>query len=201
VWKFKVPGGPVMASPAVAEGRTFVAGCDSMLHVIDTAKGKELGAVEIGGQAGATAAVVGERLYVGTMSNQVLAIDWKKPEVAWKYEPEKRQQPFFASAAVTDALVIVGSRDKRVHALDRKTGKPAWTFPTEGRVDASPVVVGKQVYAPSLDGKLYVLDVGSGKELAQIDLGSAVAASPAVGGGRLVVGTEKGVLFCLGAKR
>jgi outer membrane protein assembly factor BamB len=76
LWKFKVPGGPVMGSPAVVEGRTFVAGCDSMLHVIDTASGKETGNVELGGQVGASVAVGGERLFIGTMTNQVQAVDW-----------------------------------------------------------------------------------------------------------------------------
>ena len=41
MWKFKTAG-PVNGSPAVAGGRTFVAGCDSTLHVLDMANGKEL---------------------------------------------------------------------------------------------------------------------------------------------------------------
>ena len=44
---------------AVAEGRTFVAGCDSILHVVSTDQGKELAQVDLGGQAGASAAVDG----------------------------------------------------------------------------------------------------------------------------------------------
>jgi hypothetical protein len=38
---FKVPGGPVMGSPAIINNTTFVAGCDSELHVIDTATGSK----------------------------------------------------------------------------------------------------------------------------------------------------------------
>ena len=30
LWEFKVPGGPVMGSPAIIQNTTFVAGCDSM---------------------------------------------------------------------------------------------------------------------------------------------------------------------------
>src|SRR5262245_33725678 len=41
-WEFRVAGGPVQATPAVAAGYTFVAGCDSNLHVIDTKTGKEV---------------------------------------------------------------------------------------------------------------------------------------------------------------
>ena len=37
LWTFKVPGGPVLGSPAIiGKARTFVAGCDSIMHVIDT---------------------------------------------------------------------------------------------------------------------------------------------------------------------
>jgi outer membrane protein assembly factor BamB len=199
-WKFKVPGGPVMAAPAVVGKRTFVAGCDSTLHVIDITNGKELASVKIDGQTGATAAVSGSRLFVGNMNNQFLAIDWKKAEVLWTYEAERRKQPFFASAAVTDKLVIVGSRDKLVHALDPKTGHEVWSFATRGKVDGSPVVAGKRVYAPSLDGNLYVLDLAKGKQVQKLELGQEIAASPAVAGDVLVIGTREGWLYCLGKK-
>jgi outer membrane protein assembly factor BamB len=199
LWKFQVPGGPVMATPTVVGDRTFVAGCDSMLHVIDTAKGKELGSVELDGQVGATAAVVGDNLYVGTMTNQLLAVDWKKVEVVWKFEAAKRPQPFFASAAVTEDLVIAGSRDKRIRALDRKTGREVWSYLTEGKVDSSPVVVGQRVFAGSQDNHLYMLDL-KGMLLEKWDLGDAISGSPAVGGGCVVIGTEKGIVYCLGSK-
>jgi outer membrane protein assembly factor BamB len=201
-WKFKTQG-PVNGSPSVAQGRTFVAGCDSSVHVIDVARGKELLAVNLNGQAAATAAVVGDHLYVGTMTNEVHAIDWKKGQVDWSFQaqPENRPQPFYASAAVSGDLVVVGSRDKRIYALDRNSGKEVWSFSTKGRVDASPVIVGKRVYAGSLDGKLYVLDLASGQEFQKITLDGPISGSPAVVEGRLLVGTQKGTVYCLGEKR
>jgi outer membrane protein assembly factor BamB len=201
LWKFQVAGGPVLGTPVVLEDRTFAAGCDSTLHVLDVSKGKELATLELGGQIGAAAAVVGDQFYVGTMTNQVLGIDWKKPEVKWTFQPEDRPQPFYASAAVTDKLVITGSRDRHVHALERATGKEIWKFPTGGKVDSSPVVVGERVYVGSADGKLYVLNLEDGKLVQKIDLGGAISASPAVAGGCLVIGTEKNAVFCLGAKK
>jgi outer membrane protein assembly factor BamB len=199
-WKFRVPGGPVMAAPAVVRNRTFVAGCDSTLHVINLKDGKELASLDIGGQTGASSALSGDHLYVGTMANQFLAINWKKPSIEWTFEAQKRQQPFFASAAVTDKLVLVGSRDKLVHALDRKNGREVWSFPTRGKVDSSPVVVGQRVFVGSLDGNLYVLDLAKGTELKKFELGRGITASPAVGGNCLVIGTQEGRVFCLGKK-
>jgi outer membrane protein assembly factor BamB len=200
-WKFRVQGGPVLGSPVIAGDRTFAAGCDSSLHVIQIAKGAELASLNLGGQVGASAAVDGDHLYVGTMSGQFLAIDWKKPAIEWTFEPERGAQAFYASAAVTDKLVIVGSRDRRVHALNRKTGRPVWTFPTRDKVDSSPVVAGQRVYVGSNDGHLYVLDLAKGTELQKLNLGSAVMASPAVANDCLIIGTRKGVVYCLGAQK
>jgi eukaryotic-like serine/threonine-protein kinase len=199
LWKVKTDG-PVNGSPAVVGQRTFVAGCDSKLHVIDLDTGKKLESVELNGQAAATAAVRGDNLYVGTMTNQVLEVSWKEAKVTWAYEPEERAQAFYASAAVTDTLVVAGSRDRKIHVLERKSGKPVWEVATGGRVDASPVVVGKRVYAASMDGKLYVLDLNKGTVLQKLELGRNIAASPAVADGCLVIGTTDGVLYCLGKK-
>jgi outer membrane protein assembly factor BamB len=198
-WHFKTQG-PFNGSPAVANGRTFVAGCDSNVHVIDIAKGTELAAVDLGSQSGATAAVSGDHLYVGTMGNQVQAIDWKKGASAWTFQPAKRAQAFYSSAAVTTDLIIIGSRDKRIYALDRKTGVERWSFITDGRVDSSPVVVGDRIYCGSMDNFLYVIELTTGKQLKKIELDGPIAGSPAVAAGRLLIGTQKGTLYCFGEK-
>jgi len=201
LWEVKTEG-PVNGSPVVVGDTTFVAGCDSILHVLDAKTGKELGTVDLGGQAAATAAVLGDFAYVGTMTNQVVGIDWKNRKKAWEFEASRRQQPFYASAAVTDSLVIAGSRDKKVYGIDRKTGKEAWNFTADSQVDASPVVVGDRVYVGCLSdqGLFYVLDLKTGQKRQELNLDSAVCGSAAVGPDCLVVGTDKGTVYCLGKK-
>lgn len=200
LWQFKVPGGPVLATAAVANGLTFVAGCDSNLHIIDVQDGKEIAAIDIGGQTGATPAVRDDIVYLGTQNNQFLAIDLKKREVVWTFEPETRKQPFNSSAAATDKYVVVGCQNKRVYCLDRKNGKEVWTFVTEGRVDGSPVVVGERVYVGSQDGNLYVIDLNKGTEIQRLKLDDGITGSPAVSNGCLVIGTIKGTIYCFGEK-
>jgi outer membrane protein assembly factor BamB len=200
LWTFRVQGGPVMATPSIAQNRTFVAGCDSTLHILDATKGRELAAVELGSQIGAAAALVGDNLYVGTMGGTVLGVDWKKAKVLWTFEPAMNQQAFYSSVAATEKLIIVGGRDRRVHAIDRTTGTEVWSFVTKGAVDSSPVVVGNRVYAGSKDRNLYILDLAKGTQLAKHTLDGAILGSPAVSGGKLVIGTEKGTVYCFGAK-
>jgi outer membrane protein assembly factor BamB len=69
-------------------------------------------------------------------------------------------------------------------------------------VDGSPVVVGNRVYVGCLSstGEFYVLDLASGKEVQQITLDGAVTGSVAVGPDCVVVGTERGTVYCLGKK-
>ena len=201
LWDVRTDG-PVNGSPVVVGDTTFVAGCDSKLRVLDAKTGNELGAVELDGQAAATAAVHGDAAYVGTMGNQVVAVNWKTYRKLWAFEAPTRQQPFYASAAVTKDYVIAGSRDAKLYAIHRDTGKQAWSFTTDGLVDSSPVVVGDRVYTGCLsrEGDFYVLDVKTGRKVQELNLDSAVCGSIAVGPDCLLVGTDKGTLYCLGAK-
>jgi outer membrane protein assembly factor BamB len=194
-WKFRTEG-PVNGSVAVAEGHTFVAGCDSMVRVLDVKTGKEDRAVDLGGQCGAGAAVRGDRLYVGTMTGQFKAIDWKKGTLAWEYEGRE----FYASAAVTEDRVVVGGRDRKVHVLDRKTGRQVWTYLTRGNVDSSPVVAGGRIYVGSYDRHLYVLDLARGTLVQKVPLDGPIAGSPSVADGRVLIATLEGTLYCLGKK-
>jgi outer membrane protein assembly factor BamB len=199
IWEFKIEG-PIYGGVAVANGTTFLAGCDSLMHAIDVKTGKELGnPVDLKGQSGAASVVFGDYLYVGTMSNQVLAINLKTLRIAWEFEAPKRKQPFYASAAVDDDLVVIGSRDNKVWAIDRKTGKRKWDFLTDNKVDGSAVIVGDRVYVGSYDKRFYVLDK-KGTKVADFDLDGAILGSPAVADGRIVIGTEKGTIYCFGAK-
>ena len=203
LWTFRVQGGPVLATPAIAQDRTFVAGCDSTLHVLDAAKGEELSSLDLGSQIGSTAAVAGDHLFVGTMGNTVLGVDWKQGKISWVYEPEKTKQPFYSSPAVTEKLIIIGCRDRHIRALDRVKGTEVWDFAASGQVDCSPVIVGDRVIVGAKDrtGSLYVLDLAKGKLRAKIELDGAIIGSPAVSDSRLVIATEKGTVYCLGEKQ
>lgn len=197
-WKYKIEG-PINGSPGIVEGLTFVAGCDGILHVIKLADGKVVHKVPMGGPSGASAAIEGDRLYVGNMERSFLCIDWKKGEVVWEYEPPKTAS-FYSSAAIADGIAVVGARDRKIHGINMKDGKGAWVFQTRGRVDCSPIILGNKVYCPSGDGILYCLELKTGKKLWQQPLGAQVAASCAYGSGKLVISNGDGAVFCFGAK-
>jgi outer membrane protein assembly factor BamB len=69
-------------------------------------------------------------------------------------------------------------------------------------VDASPVVVGERVYVGSLsrDALFYVLDLKTGRKVQEVEVDGPVSGSVAVGPDCVLVGTDRGTLYCLGAK-
>ncbi len=185
--------------PSVAEANVFLAGCDGRLHVVDVERGERIAEVDLEGPTGSTAAVRGERLFVGTEAGTFFGIDWQAAEAVWRYESPAGAASYRSSAAVTDGAVIVGSRDRLVHALHPEDGAPLWTFATRRNVDASPVVVGERVFVGSADGRFYALALADGEALWEFEAGGGIVGSPAVAEGRLVVTTSRGDVFCFGA--
>jgi outer membrane protein assembly factor BamB len=183
----------------VTSGLAVAAGCDERLHILRVSDGKPQPSVSMGSVVGASAAILGSSVYIGTYGGEVLGIDWKAEKVVWRYRDPDKEFPILASAAVTDKMVITGGRDKNVRALDRESGKLLWKFATKARVESSPVIVGKRAFVGSSDGNLYGLDLQTGKKLWHYEAGAPITASPAVAAGCLVVGTEDGLLYCFGS--
>lgn len=199
LWKVSTDA-QVHGTVGVAGEVALSAGCDGQLRVIALDDGKVIRAIDASAQSAASAAILGDRVFIGTMGNRVLGIDWRQGTVEWAYENPDRSFPFQSSAAVTDKAVVIGGRDKLIHALDPKTGKALWTHATGARADSSPVIVGDRVFCGSGDGNLYALDLATGRETWRFEAGAPILASPAVAAGRLVIGTADGVLYCFGPK-
>jgi outer membrane protein assembly factor BamB len=196
VWKYATEG-PVHATPAIDRGNVYISGCDETLRVIDARSGKQIMSLPLGAYTGASAALWGDHLYVGTFANEVLGIDLKARVVRWSYKHTTRSFPFYSSAAVTDAAVVFGGRDKMVHCLERSSGKPRWTFSTGARVESSPLIVqDERVFVGSNDGVLYELNLATGKKIWTFTAGAPLSASPAAAQGALVIGSQDGVLYC-----
>lgn len=189
----------INGTPAVTPGGEIIfGGCDSFIHVLQLADGKELRQIESTAYIASSVATADGLGYVGNYGNVVLAFDPKGGEVKWKYRD--RNFPYFSSAAVTADRVILGGRDKRLHCIDRATGKGVWTFQTRGEVESSPVVCGDAIIVGSADGRLYCVALGDGRERWAYEIGAPVTASPAIADGRIVIGAEDGSVYCFGAK-
>ncbi len=151
-----------------------------------------------GGYTAASPAIVSQRAYFGTFSNDVVVADLRTKRTVWRYQNPARSFPFYSSAAAVGDRIVLGGRDKLVYCLNARTGKPFWTFPTKARVDSSPAIAGSRVYIGSNDGHFYVLDLITGKKLWDFEAGAPLSASPAIAESRVVIGAQDGRLYCFG---
>jgi len=186
-------------------GHVVLAGCDSRLHVINAADGKETNNVDIDGPTGSTPSMHGERVYFGTEGGTFYAIDIstagdKKPTVAWTYKDKQRNQPIRAAAAVSDRIVVYGAQSKAIYGLIPASGKEKWKVTTRSRVESSPVIAANRVVAATAAGKIYLLDAATGDVKWEYEAGGGFNASPAVVDGRIILGNTDGTLYCFGSK-
>jgi outer membrane protein assembly factor BamB len=151
--------------------------------------------LDTGGRVITAAAVVGGRVFVGSLSGKILAADLKTGAKLWELDTGA---PVQCSPAAAGDAVYVGSDSAKFHALGAADGKPIWTYATGGPVQASPAVVGGMVIFGANDHNLYALNRKTGKKLWAFRTGYLlVQAPPVVAGDQIFAGQWVDWLYAL----
>lgn len=141
--------------------------------------------------------IAGGRVFVGTKSGNLYALDMRTGEQVWKYEAGGIIEH---TAGVDDEPVFVACLDGTVHAVDRETGKGLWKFQAASGFSASVLPVDGRVYIGARDGNFYALDQAAGEVVWCNDLGAPIFQSAAWNKGRVYVGAEDMSIRCLDGK-
>lgn len=226
-WTFKTAG-PIVASPAIADGVVYIASMDTNLYAIDQGTGKEKWRYKSRMPIASSPAVAGGLLYFVSSTGALGAVDIKDGKIKWvlpteyerKFEaknlhgyPSAAQtipdawDIFTSSPAVANGKVFFGSGDGGVYAVDAQTGVLQWKFSTNDVVHASPAVVGNTVYIGSWDSYLYALDADSGAVKWSFKTGEdptthnqvGFQSSPAVVDGTVYVGCRDAHVYAVDA--
>ncbi|GIX04797.1 MAG: hypothetical protein KatS3mg114_0666 [Planctomycetaceae bacterium] len=145
--------------------------------------------VELGDQILATAAIVGDEVYVACLSGEVFCLARQTGEKIWSYRsradvPAGSFLPGFKSSpTVTSDTVYLGDEEGMFHALDRRSGKPRWTFTTGGEIYSAAAVFEDRVVFGSYDNSLYCLSQAEGKLLWRFATEGYVHCAPAISEG------------------
>jgi outer membrane protein assembly factor BamB len=115
-----------------------------------------------------------------------------------------RSTPAVVASGGTASLFF-GGRTGSVSLVDFDPGSNLrggwswiWNATTGGPVDASPVVVGGEVIAPSEDGSVYAFTTGTGVQLWKVATGAPLYGSPALANGLCWVINANGVVTAIG---
>ena len=80
-----------------------------------------------------------------------------------------------------------------------RLGRVKWRFHTDGRVIASPAIVGRTAFVGSTDGNLYAVDLGQGTLRWKLKTDARITSSPAVANGMVYVVSYDGNLYAADA--
>jgi outer membrane protein assembly factor BamB len=139
---------------------------------------------EAGQPVAATAAIVGDTVYVGDLGGVLHAVRLADGTERWKYQADNLG--IQGAPCVAEGRVFFGDVDGTFHAVDAATGKKLWTFEAQGEILSSANYVDGRVVFGSSDQNIYCLD-REGKLLWHFATEGMVQSTPAVADGRVFV--------------
>ncbi len=144
-------------------------------------------------------AVANGVVYVGSLDNNVYALDAATGVKLWSYTTGGQ---VYSAPAVANGVVYVGSNDNNMYALNAKTGVKLWSYATGYWINGAPTVENGVVYFGSNDSYVYALNASSGALLWRYltAQGYNFMSSPALANGVLYIGCGVcGALYALNA--
>lgn len=183
-WQFKTDG-PIVGSPAVANGMVYIGSSDGTFYAVDEETGKVRWKKSTPGEVNSSPAVADGTVYVLDMRGVFHAYNAETGEQKWYfmteferrfqanrlhgYPPVQQTMPdswdlYLSSPAVANGKAYFGSGDGNIYALDAESGALVWKFTTGDVVHASPAIANGIVYIGSWDSNFYALDAETGAE-------------------------------------
>jgi outer membrane protein assembly factor BamB len=145
LWRRELGGRAGRVSMAVNATGIYVTLADRLVRVMP-ADGTIRWDRSLPGQL-ASASVARDRVFVGSTSNEIYALDSRDGSFAWKF----RFGGDVIGTAASDDLVFVASLDNLLRALKRSSGNQIWKRALETRPVASPLIFDGVVAAAGVE--------------------------------------------------
>jgi eukaryotic-like serine/threonine-protein kinase len=226
-WAFKA-GGPIVTSPAVADGVIYFGAMDGHLYAVTQDTGVEKWNFKSQMPIASSPAVAGGLVYFVSSVGALAALDLETGKPKWVlpteyerrfeaknlhgYKPAAQTIPdgydlFTSSPVVASGKVFFGSGDGNIYAADAQTGMLQWKFATKDVVHSSPAVVDKTLYVGSWDSYLYAIDTETGLQRWAFKSGDdetihnqvGFQSSPAVVDGTVYIGCRDAHVYAIDA--
>ena len=193
-WPSVNAGSRIIATPAFADGRLYIATQEGTVRSIDAATGAlSQPFLSLGTRIWSAPVIDRGTLYIAAFDHHVRALDPLTGAVRWQQDIGGAVA---GDLAFTGDLMLVPTLQSRLVALDTTArGAERWAFTGDNWFWARPLVSGDTVFAVSSVGTVYALDVATGRERWNTPVKAGeVHAAPVIVGGTLVVATRNGVL-------
>ena len=198
-----------VTAPVYHRGRIYGAFLDGDVAAGDAATGKRVWVRKLRGHLESSPLAVGETLYLGTDTTNVVALRTSDGSTRWSFNSPGAIK---ASPSFHAGRVFVADYQGSMFALEADSGKPVWRTNTtrvppfgDGGFFSSPAIGFGRVYAARDDGTVFAFDEKTGKVAWSFDSGGQVYGSPAVAHvpgtpPSVYIGSEGGRFFALDAR-
>ena len=127
VWRTQLDRVSYALTPAVREGRVFVAGDSGIVRALDALSGNVAWEADVGNRIAAGVGSDGRRAAVVTRDNELVVLD--EGRVRWRARLPARA---LTSPLVAGERVFVMTVNRVVHAFDADAGQRLWTYDRPG---------------------------------------------------------------------
>jgi outer membrane protein assembly factor BamB len=195
LWRFEADK-PLACGPELGEGHIIVRDVANTVYVLDT-KGSLVFKISLDETVSTTVREVGARIYLGTESGRLLAIDASQAGAQlWDYQVGSRVTAGPVSAG---NLIVCGAENGRLLALDQ-AGRLVWEFGAEGAVAADPAVGGGHMYFGTASRFFYCLNAATGQKRWSRRLQGAPLHQALISGRRLALASSNSALYFLSGR-
>lgn len=139
---------------------------------------------------------VGDRVFVGTADNYILAMNATNGDVLWSFETG---HSVWGQPAFRDGVLFVTSMDRSIYALEAETGNELWRTSFVGAIAAGPVLNDEFVYVSDFDRQLHALDIQTGDEKWAASANNWIWGAPAYADGVVYYADIEGNVFAVDA--
>ncbi len=225
LWKFKT-GGPLQASPVVANGILYIGSTDGKLYALGAKEWDIKWVFDAQSAIRYSASVRDGHVYINTRNNRVYALNAMTGEQLWVFKSKNWMD---APPIVADGKVYIGVFPSKIYQLNARTGmlegirertirirgieygcangefRPIgplhnakmWRAETAGS-DSYPSTANGYVYIGSRDGHIHAFEEASKRQIWVYKLRGFVSAAPAVSNGILYVASGDGTVYAFG---
>jgi eukaryotic-like serine/threonine-protein kinase len=193
VWSADL-GTPTRSVPVIVDDVIYIGGHFQLL-ALDAHTGHRLWEIPTTGPVHTSAAVAGNKLYVGLQDWRVLALDRHSGKTLWEFT---MQGPVSGSASVAEGMVYIGSMNGSLYALDAATGTLIWQFKTAEQALSPPAIDAGTLFVSSGDGSLYALHARTGQSWLRFRTPERLQDAPVVANG-LVYFPSGGQIYAVSA--
>ncbi|MDE0483518.1 MAG: PQQ-binding-like beta-propeller repeat protein [Candidatus Poribacteria bacterium] len=222
LWQFKT-GGPITASPVVANGILYIGSADGKLYALNAKEWGIKWVFNAGSAIRYSAAIWGGRVYFSTRDNKFYALNAETGDVLWEFKSKGWMD---SPPVVFNRTVYTGAFPTRIYLLDAITGKlkserqrmvtingieygctnaefrpvipqynaNLWRRYTAGS-ESFPVTANGFVYIGARNGKIHAIDIASKTEVWSYQIGGPVNAAPAISEGILYAASTDGSIY------